>query len=147
MDVEAHVVEDLFGLPDEVLPAFGCPDLEAVQDADQDGFALEPHGLAQRRRQQNAPLHVEAAVGRAAREQLLSNITDKMRRAVDMDALMRITIEEVSRAVRAWNFPAPSRGSGSISACCVKANFPSQGSIPSGWGSKESCSAAPSTRP
>jgi GAF domain-containing protein len=38
---------------------------------------------------------------RAAREQVMSHIVDRMRRAVDMDALMQTTIQEVASALGA----------------------------------------------
>lgn len=57
--------------------------------AEQVGMALE-----------SARLYNEAQ-RRAARERLVSEITDKMRRAVDMDALIQTTIREMAAAVDA----------------------------------------------
>jgi hypothetical protein len=69
LDPEGYVVEEAFGVPEERPPRRGGPDLEPVEHADDHDFLREARALAKRRGEENAPLHVEIAVRRAAGEE------------------------------------------------------------------------------
>jgi len=86
----------LFTRQDQPIGALGFKDVENVRELSREDIALvealsEQFALAA----ENLRL-LDETQRRAAQERLTREITDKMRRATDMDALIRTTIEEMS---------------------------------------------------